>query len=62
MTKKNDEKEMIIACIEDDSRNGVAFDDDIVLVLKKLTTADLFLMAKAFHQSFDYGMKAKAED
>jgi hypothetical protein len=49
------QKQTIIDDIENMCRNGDAFDDDVVKVLKKLTCADLFVLHKAFKETYKIG-------
>jgi hypothetical protein len=51
---RGEQKLEIISMIED-NRGGTAFDDDVVKVLLKLTVADLFVLQKAFRETFDLG-------
>jgi len=53
-------KDLIIAGIEED-RGGTAFDDDVVTVLKKVSQADIFVLQKAFMETFRLGVK-KGQD
>lgn len=60
-SKTDLEKDYIIDAIEDESRNGLAFDDETIEVLKKITVADLFLIQKAFYQAYKAGIKSVEE-
>lgn len=51
------QKDQVIEAIEDESREGEAFDEDTLSVLYKLSVADLFRLQCAFFQSFKCGLK-----
>lgn len=61
-TFRADDKEHIIDHIEEESREGEAFDDDVVQVLKKITSADLFKLQRAFHQTYKIGVRVGKDE
>lgn len=46
----------------EEERGGTAFDDNVVKVLKKLSTADLFIIQSAFRETYRLGVKSADED
>lgn len=61
MNQTSNRKEDVITMIEEE-RGGTAFDDNVVTVLKKLSTADLFILQSAFHETYRLGVKSGRDD
>lgn len=61
MTHTSNRKEEVITMIEEE-RGGTAFDDNVVTVLKKLSTADLFILQSAFRETYRLGVKSGSDD
>ena len=60
-SKTDTRKEVIITMIEDESENGIAFDNRSVDVLKKLTMIDLMWIQHAFYESYKFGIESARE-
>lgn len=56
------QKDLIIASIEDESRDGDAFDERQLEVLRKQSCADLFVLQNAFRQAFEAGRKRERDE
>lgn len=54
-------KEIIITAIEED-RGDVAFSNDVMRVLMKVTQADLFVLQIAFNETFRLGVVKGREE
>lgn len=60
--KHHPRKDEVISIIEDNARNGIAFDEKTLDVLYKVSVADLFRLQLAFEQSYRYGYNTGFKD
>ncbi len=55
MKRNHPQKDQVITIIEDNTRNGEAFDEKTLAVLYKLSVTDLFTLQNAFQQAYRFG-------